>query len=60
METDNFAKQTVAKKAIYMSCRWQFLLQVNQYLHCLFRNLNDKRPSASSDNNFVLKKINEN
>ena len=58
MEADNFAKQTVAKKAIYMSCRWQFFLQVNQYLHCLF--LNDKRPSASSDNNFVFAKINEN
>ena len=39
-----------------MSCRWQFLHQVNQYLHCLFRNLNDKRPSASSDSNFVFKK----
>ena len=60
METDNCAKQTVAKKAIYMSCRWQFLHQVNQYLHCLFRNLNDKRPSARTENDFVFKKINEN
>ena len=28
--------------------------------HCLYRDLNDKRPGASSDNNFIFKKINEN
>ena len=27
--------------------------------HCLDRDLNDKRPGASSDNNFIFKKINE-
>ena len=29
-------------------------------LHCLDPDLNDKRPGASSDNNFIFKKINEN
>ena len=28
--------------------------------HCLYRDLNDKRPGASSDNNFIFKKINKN
>ena len=33
---------------------------INCNTHTLHRNLNDKRPGASSDNNFISKKINEN
>ena len=30
------------------------------FTHCLDRDLNDKRPGATSDNGFILKKINKN
>ena len=48
------SKYLSTKIVLFLSLHWPVNIA-----HCLYRDLNDKRPGACSDNNFIFRKINK-